>query len=378
MSKRAIVLGGGIGGVVAARALRRSLDRVDEVVLIDKNPDHLFAPSLLWVMIGNRRPDQIRRPLSGLERYGIRFVQGEVTEVDPVARRVELAGRSFEADYLLLSPGLRTQSGSFGQLPHAHNLYTMEGAEALGRALAKGSAPGEGTVLVTTTESFYRCPAAPYEAALLIRDRLRDRPSVRVVFHAAESTPMGVAGPHVSAAVKSMLAARGVEYRPDSPLTVEGDVICDRQGAAVEAGLVAFVPEHRPAEFLVKSKLLGEHGGISVDRQMRTNWPGVFAVGDATAIRLSNGKLLPRAGVFAHAQAEVASAAIAADAAGRSAQRRFQGHGQCFLEIGGGRAAFARGNFLAEPEPDVRLYSPSFFGRFAKFLFEQHWLRTRL
>ncbi len=335
----------------------------------------MFAPSLLWVLAGKRQAAQIQRPLSGLGRHGIRFLQGEVTRLDPSGRRVEVGDVTLDADFLILSPGLRTQAGPLGSLSNAYDLYSLDGAQALHGAL---QSIDEGTVLVSTTEPFYRCPAAPYEAALLIRNFVRKRPGVRVLFHAAEPGPMGVAGPHVSAAVETMLAARGIDYRPDSPLTTDSNVIRDRAGKPVTADLIAFVPAHRPAEFLAKAGMLGEHGGISVDRQMRTNFPGVFAIGDATAIPLVNGKLLPRAGVFAHAQAEVAATAIAADVEGRRAPQQFEGHGQCFLEVGGGRAAFARGNFLAEPEPQVRLYGPSFLGRLAKVLFEQHWLRTRV
>jgi sulfide:quinone oxidoreductase len=61
LDKTVIVLGGGIGGVVAATRLRRLLSRDHRVVLVERESDHLFQPSLLWLMLGWRTPDQIRR-----------------------------------------------------------------------------------------------------------------------------------------------------------------------------------------------------------------------------------------------------------------------------------------------------------------------------
>ena len=52
-----VVVGGGIGGLVAARELRRRLGRTHRVVLVDKAGRHVFQPALLWVMMGWRRPE---------------------------------------------------------------------------------------------------------------------------------------------------------------------------------------------------------------------------------------------------------------------------------------------------------------------------------
>jgi sulfide:quinone oxidoreductase len=58
-----LVLGGGVGGLVTANELRRLLDPVDRVVVIERERQHLFQPSLTWLMVGRRRRDQIQRPL---------------------------------------------------------------------------------------------------------------------------------------------------------------------------------------------------------------------------------------------------------------------------------------------------------------------------
>jgi len=94
-------------------------------------------------------------------------------------------------------------------------------------------------------------------------------------------------------------------------------------------------------------------------------------VGDVTMVPLLMGKPLPRAGVFAHGQAEVVARNIAARIAGKEPRRRFDGRGACFIETGMGRAGFGSGNFYAEPRPDVRMRQPSRFWHLGKVLFEK-------
>jgi len=83
------------------------------------------------------------------------------------------------------------------------------------------------------------------------------------------------------------------------------------------------------------------------------------------------GKPLPRAGVFAHAQAEAVARNIAASVAGRERAARFDGRGACFIETGDGRAGFGSGDFYAEPRPAVRMRRPTWYWHAGKVLFEK-------
>ena len=103
--KTVVVLGGGVGGVVTARELRKRLARPHRIELIDREREHLFAPSLLWLMVGLRRAESIKRPLSRLERKGIEVRHGEVEKIDAEARRVTVGGNAIDADYLVVSLG---------------------------------------------------------------------------------------------------------------------------------------------------------------------------------------------------------------------------------------------------------------------------------
>jgi sulfide:quinone oxidoreductase len=101
----------------------------------------------------------------------------------------------------------------------------------------------------------------------------------------------------------------------------------------------------------------------------------VFAIGDVTAIPIAGNKLLPKAGVFAHAEAEVVARRIADELSGRASTAAFDGRGACFVELGDGRAAYATGDFYAPDAPQLRLRNPGRRWHLAKVAWEQYWMR---
>ena len=173
---------------------------------------------------------------------------------------------------------------------------------------------------------------------------------------------MGVAGPEVSNAVKQLLAAKSIPYHPEHQVTaVDGDQkrLTFANGAIAEFDLLAYVPPHRPPRVVRDSGLVAESGWVSVDRHtLETRFPGVYAIGDVVAIPLTLGKPLPKAGVFAHAEAEIVAKNIARTITGQGTPQRFNGYGECFIEVGDGKAGWGGGNFYAEPKPEVTLRMP--------------------
>lgn len=308
--KTVVILGGGIGGVATAHALRKRLSTRHRVVLIDRDSDHLFAPSLLWLMVGKRTPEAIRRPLARLARKGIDVRMGPVEHIDPERRTVTVAGAHLVADYLVIALGADLAPHAIPGLAAAgHNFYTLGGAQSLWASLQRVRA---GRIVVLTAAPAYKCPAAPYEAAMLIeawyrQQGLRDR--VQIDVYAAEPAPMGVAGPHVSSAVTQLLAARRISYHPAHQVTT-ADAAAKRlafaNGAQADFDLLAQVPPHRAPEVVRDSGLTDDGGWVPVDRHtLQTRWPQVYAIGDVVSIPLALGKPLPKAGVFAHREAAV-------------------------------------------------------------------------
>jgi Uncharacterized NAD(FAD)-dependent dehydrogenases len=379
-SQTILVLGGGIGGVVTAVELRKRLNDRHRVVLIEREARHLFQPSLLWLMVGRRTAEQISRPLDRLRRRGIDVVRGEIESIDPANRSVTVSGRDLRGDALVVALGAELAPDAIdGLAVSGHNFYTLAGAESLFHAASRLR---EGRVIVMTAAPAYKCPAAPYEAAMLLDDFFQRRKvpgAVHIDVYAAEPAPMGVAGSHVSAAVSGMLESKRIGYHPSHQVTsVLGSErrIGFANGANADFNLLAFVPPHRSPRVVRESALASEQGWIPVDRTtLQTSFAGVWAIGDVTSIPLKLGKPLPKAGVFAHRQAEIVALNLAHAIDGKGRPVSFDGHGECFIETGHMRAGFGSGDFYAEPVPAIAVHQPSIARHLAKVMLEKHWLR---
>lgn len=382
MSRSAIVLGAGLGGMVAAQELRRLLPRDDRVVVIERAEQHVFPPSLLWLMVGERGAGAISRPCEHAARRGIEFVRGDVSAIDPAAKAVRVGERTLQADALVIALGAEYAPQAVPGLVEAGLcIYTLEGASAIHAALQRFSG---GRLVVMTAAPQYKCPAGPYEAALLVEDflvRKGVRSRTAIDFYAAEPAPMIVAGPEMGQAVRGLIEARGIGYHPEHQVKAV-DAPARRlefaNGAQAEFDLLLHVPPHRAPAPVRDAGLINESGWIPVDRHtLETKFPGVYAVGDVTTIPLKIGRPLPKAGVFAHGEAEVVAHNIACAWTGKGEPRRFDGSGMCFIETGGGRAGMGSGDFYAEPAPRVTVRHPSLLWHAGKVLYEKYWLWSR-
>lgn len=377
--KTILILGGGIGGHVAANVLRKQIAREHRVILVDRKRDYVFSPSLLWLIVGKRKIDQIYRPLENLKRKGIEVIQAEATKIDPIAHSVVLGDRSLSYDDLIISLGAELAPDAVpGLREEAHIFYEPSGAEKLWEAVREFSG-GRLVLLVAATP--FKCPAAPYEAAMLLEDYFRKRglrDKVSLSIYTPEPLPMPVAGPAVGNAVKGMVEAKGIGFHPQMKITsvnAPSKELVFENGQRVGYDLLIAIPPHRAPLAVRDSGLSGESGWIPVDsRTLKTRYDGVYAIGDITTVMLPVGKPLPKAGVFAHYEAEAVARNIAAELEGSKPSHAFNGQGYCFLEMGSGQAGFAGGNFYAEAGPQIRMRRPGFHWHWGKILFERWWL----
>lgn len=375
-----VVLGGGTGGLVAAQRLRRRLDPADRVVVIDRSPTFQFAPSFLWVMTGARRAAQISTDRRRLRHAGIEILHADALEIDPTGRRIKTTEAEVSFDRLVIALGAELAPDLLdGFAEAAHNVYTLDGATAAADALARFDG---GRVAVVVSRLPYKCPAAPYETAflaeaLLRRRGVRDRTTIDI--YTPEPFPMPTAGPVLGQTLAGMLAERGITLHAETSVErvdSRANQLALVGGDRADYDLLLGVPPHRAPEVARTSGLAAETGFLPVDpTTLATSADGVFAVGDITAIPIAGGKLLPKAGVFAEAEAEVVATNIAAELTGRQADATFDGRGACFVELGDGRAAFAGGSFYGTDGPQIRLRSPGRRWHLAKVAFEKHWMR---
>lgn len=381
MSPRSVVvIGGGLGGVVAARRLRRRLDPADRVVMVERSPTQFFQPSLLWVMTGARRPERITSDARQQRRRGIEVVEAEALGLDLDGRTVKTTDGALQYDRAVLAVGAELAPEALaGFADAAHNLYSVEGAMSARDVVRRFD---EGRIVVLVSRMPYKCPAAPYEAALLAEAMTRKlgvRQRVTIDIYTPEPQPMPVAGPEVGAAVAAMLEQRGIGFhsnRSVDEVDADGRELILDQGERVGFDLLLGVPPHRAPAVARESGLAAESGYVPVDpHTLETSHPGVYAIGDVTQVPIAGGKFLPKAGVFAHGEAEVVARRIDGELRDRVPGDTFDGHGSCFLETGDGVAAYSTGDFYAEGAPRVTLRPPSRRWHLAKIAFEQYWLR---
>src|ERR1700730_14697936 len=129
---RVIVLGGGFGGLNAAQKLKRA---PVEVILIDRRNFHLFQPLMYQVATGSLSPGEIAAPLRGVlsRQKNTRVLLGEVSDIDPVAKKVLLLdGASFDYDSLIVARGSQTSYyGNNAWRQWAPSLKSVEEATAI-------------------------------------------------------------------------------------------------------------------------------------------------------------------------------------------------------------------------------------------------------
>jgi sulfide:quinone oxidoreductase len=381
--QRVVVLGGGVGGLVAANDLARRLGPAHRITLVERGARHAFAPSFLWLMTGARRPAQITRELRALVERRVEVVQAEVRSIDVAAGRVDLDDGSIAYDSLLIALGAELAADAIpGLTGVAHGFYTLAAAEQLGKALPSFKG---GVVAVVVGGTPYKCPGAPHEAAMLIGALFR-RHGIQAEVHlfTPEPQPMPVAGPELGGALRSMLEDRGIVFHPlhrlASVLPGPRELLFESQ-PSFRYDLLVAVPPHRGPALVRQGGLANEAGWIPVDpRTLETSRRRVHAIGDVTTIPIPGRwkqdlpLMLPKAGVFAHAQALVAAARMAAEVNGTEASAEFCGDGYCMLEAGEDLAGFAFGNFFAEPTPEIRLRRIGMAWHLGKVAFEKWWL----
>ena len=384
-TKTIVILGGGVGGLVIANELRHKLPHEHRVVLVEKNPEHAFAPSFLWLMTGDRQPKRITRPVLSLVRPGVEVIQAEARNIDIANRSVITLQGSFTYDYLVVALGAELAPEIIpGLAQAAHSFYTFEETKRLQQALSQFSG---GKVAVVVCSLPYKCPGAPHEGAMLIADYFRRRglrDKVDIHLYTPESQPMPVAGPQLGDAVKQMLASKGISFHPLHKLTSvnsqEHQLLFDGKEPITYDMLIA-IPPHR-ASFLVReANLANEAGWIPVDRStLKTKFENVYAIGDVSSIGIPGRwkpdvpMMLPKAGVFANVQAEIVAQRIVDEINGIVPKAEFCGAGYCMLEAGEGLAAFAFGDFFAQPSPQLELRNIGRAWHLGKVLFEQWWL----
>ena len=203
------------------------------------------------------------------------------------------------------------------------------------------------------------------------------RDTSEICIYTPESSPISSAGEPTGAKVRALLDERGIGFSGGVNLKSvnhEKKLINFHDADPTPFDLLISTPVHRVAKVLADGNLLGADGWVAVNpEQLNTAAEDVYAIGDCASVPMPNGEMLPKSGVFAHGQAEVVARNLTAEIGGRDPIWAFGGQGACFMETGGGKAAYIVGDYFEDP-PQIRFQGPSRFRHWAKVGFERVWL----
>jgi sulfide:quinone oxidoreductase len=355
MTADVVVLGGGTGGTSLANRLRRRLGPSEaRIMVVDKDDRHIYQPGLLFVPFGLAGPRRIVRGRSAQLGPGIEFLRCEVEGVELEARKVRLAdGTRIAYDVLVVGTGaVLAPEETEGLLPWpdgVHTFYDLEGALRLAAAMARFEG---GRIAVNVVDMPVKCPVAPLEFCFLAdwyftRRGIRDRVDIVYV------TPLDSAftKPTCARALGGLLEERRIELATEfntGSVDAGGGRLVSYDDREVGFDLAAVVPLHAGAPFVGRSPGLGDAlGFVPVDEHTLQSKarPEIFALGDAADVPTS------KAGSAAHFQAEVLADNIVAHLRGEPPAGSYDGHTNCFVETGFGRALLIDFNYDTEPLP---------------------------
>jgi sulfide:quinone oxidoreductase len=356
---RILILGGGVGGTLAANLLvKRLRPRLKSgevtITVVDQTGDHVYQPGFMYIAMGGERAANLQRPERGLLDPRVTLVVGEVTKVDERGRTIHLSdGQRLGYDYLVLATGSRIVPETIDYfVSEAYHFYTAEAASRLRSAL---DAFDGGRIVIGIAGMPYKCPPAPLEVAFLIESELRER-GLRENSDLHFCSPIGRAFTieTVSEMATPILESRGIELH--TFFNVEAidpirKVVQSLEGEELPYDLLILVPPHKGAQFLIDSGLAPAPGGWLPTNRATLQVGGrqeVFALGDATDLPLS------KAGSTAHFEAPVVVERIVAAVEGRQVDPRrddYLGKVMCFFEIGDGKGTVLQFDYEHPPKP---------------------------
>ncbi len=323
MAKRVLILGGGTGGLIAAKTMVHLLDSMGrrgelEITMITDSEWHDFRPLYADVAFGMARPDEVRAPIKNLKRLGVKVLIERVESINLAERLVATDKGRHGYDYLVVALGVRYGWEAYPGLAEAgyHN-YTLDGAVQLSKALAQFKG---GSIVVLAPEVPHRCGMYPHEAATMLAEFYRRRgvkAEVKVV--APYRGPMARLSPEFARVWGRKYEELGIEL-----VTIKQLEEVDPERSVVRAGnveekydLLIKVPPSRLPEPLQKS----EGFAWKQDPRWAAVRPRTFQHPEYDEVYLTGEHSmppagLPTAGTPVHFASEYAAQQVVADATG--------------------------------------------------------------
>jgi sulfide:quinone oxidoreductase len=352
--KKIVILGAGTAGTMMANHLRHELRPAEwSISIVDERSEHYYQPGYLFLPFDIYQPEDIVKPVRDFIPKKVNLVQEKIGKIDAAKNIVYLEnGDVLRYDILILATGAKIAPeetpGMQGEEWHrsVFDFYTFEGALALRNKLREWQG---GRLVVHITEMPIKCPVAPLEFAFLAdsyfkQKKMRDKVQITYV------TPLSGAftKPKATAALDHLLQEKNIRIEPDFAIAEvdnENKKIIDYGGAEIPFDLLVTVPTNKGDELIERSGLGDDLNYVPTNKATLQSLAhaNIFVIGDASNIPAS------KAGSVAHFEAEILTENILHFIKGEPLKEEFDGHANCFIETGNGKALLIDFNYTHEP-----------------------------
>ena len=350
--KKILIIGAGTAGTMMSVHLSRKLNAKEwKITVLDKDENHYYQPGYLFIPFGiYSRKDVVRKGAKYMPA-GVEYILAEADQIVAEQNRVLLKdGRAIDYDVLIIATGTSIHPEEtagmveYGWRENIFDFYTVEGAEALGKKIAGFKA---GKVAVHVAEMPIKCPVAPLEMAF-VSDWYFTKQGVRkdVSIDFVTPLPAAFSKPATAKVMGHMLSERGINLITDfGTERVENGKLIGYDQRTIAYDLLISTPTNMGDALMARSGLGDDLNFVPTDKHSlqalaRDN---IFALGDATNLPSS------KAGSVVHFQSEILTKNILSYIKGQELKASFDGHSNCFIESGYGKAVLIDFNYALDP-----------------------------
>ena len=352
--KHVVILGAGTAGTMMANHLHHQLKHPDwEITIIDEREEHHYQPGYLFLPFDIYAPEDIIKTIEEFIPKDVKLVKNKINRIKPADNKIELTGGNEIAyDILIIATGAKIAPEETEGMKGAEwqksvfDFYTFEGSLALRNKLRDWEG---GKLVVHITEMPIKCPVAPLEFAFLAdsffkHKHMRDKVEITYV------TPLSGAftKPKATEALEHLLHEKGINIEPDFAIEKvdnERKEIVDYGGKIIPFDLLVTVPTNKGDELMERSGMGDDLNYVPTNKAtlQSKDYATIFVLGDASNIPAS------KAGSVAHFEAEILTDNILRFVHGEPLKEEFDGHANCFIETGNGKALLIDFNYTHEP-----------------------------
>ncbi|MFM8372060.1 MAG: NAD(P)/FAD-dependent oxidoreductase [Bacteroidota bacterium] len=352
--KRILILGAGTAGTMMANHLHKELSPTQwEIDIIDEQEEHYYQPGYLFLPFDIYEPEDIVKPVRDFIPNGVNLLIEKIDRIVPQEQYVQMEnGDRLRYDILIIATGTKIAPEETEGMRGAEwkksvfDFYTFDGSFDLRNKLREWQG---GRLVVHITEMPIKCPVAPLEFAFLADSYFKNK-HIRDKVEITYVTPLSGAftKPKATTALQHLLDEKNIHVETDFAIERvdnENKMIVDYGGREIPFDLLVTVPTNKGDDLIARSGLGDDLNFVPTDKGTLQSkaWQNIFVLGDATNIAAS------KAGSVAHFEAEILTENIKRFIAGEPLNAEFDGHANCFVETGNGKALLIDFNYTHEP-----------------------------